>query len=368
MPINAHPEFFQAEARYNNATTNQEKIAGLEEMLRTAPNHKGSESLRAEIKQKLSKLRSQLEKVNQTSKGKSSKFTVKREGTAQVVFVSVANAGKSSLLGKITNAKPLVAEYKFTTTKPEVGIMDYKGINIQIIEMPAMFKGFAYKGDGPAMFSVIRSVDLIVFLIDSTQDEQEQLDILYSEFDKAQIKLNANKPKVFIRKQGFGGIEFLGKRYFQFDSKEAVKMLTTQGYHNAIVTAFEPITIEDLADVVNESIVYLPLIIVHTKSDLTGKGISSVTGEGLDQFKENIFKTLRLIKVYTKSPGKNRDWPPVAMQEGDTIKSLAKKIHKDFFQKFKYARIWGTSAKHASQVVGLEHELQDEDIVEFHQK
>ncbi len=368
MPINAHPEYYIAEGKYIRASTTQEKITCLEEMLRTAPNHKGSESLRAEIKQKLSKFRSLLEKTSQTSKGKGAKLFVKREGAAQITLVSVTNAGKSSLIAKLTNAKPLVAEYKYTTTKPEMGIMNYKGIYLQLIEIPAMFPGFAYKGEGPSFFTIIRSADLVVFLIDTTHDEQEQLNILYTEFEKAQIKLNFEKPKVFIRKQGQGGIEFLGKKYFQFDSKDAVKMMTEHGYHNAVVTAFEPITIEDLADVINESIIYMPLIICYTKSDITGKGISTITGKGLEDLQTNIFKTLRMIKVYSKSPGKERDWPPIAMQEGDTIKSLASKIHKDFLKKFKYARIWGPSAKHTGQTVGLEHELEDEDIVEIHLK
>lgn len=370
MPINAGPEYFKAEAKYNAAKTIPEKIAGLEEMLRVGPNHKSTENLRAEIKTKISKLRAQLEKERLTGKGKGkgASLAIKREGAAQVILTSVTNAGKSQLLSSITNAKPLVAEYKFTTTKPEVGIMDYKGVNIQIIEIPAICEDFAYKGEGPTFFSIMRSADLIVFLIDNTQNEKAQLDLLYSEFNKANIKLNAEKPKIIVKKQGMGGIEFLGKKYFDFSTKDAIQLLTQNGYHNAIITAFEPVTIEDLADVLNEGIVYLPLLIVHTKADIRGEGISAETGYGLDKLKENIFHTLRMIKVFTKTPGKDKDWPPVALQEGDTVKTLARLIHKDFLKKFKYARIWGKSAKHAGQTMGLEHELKDDDVIELHVK
>ncbi len=368
MPINATPEYFKAEKKYNEAKTIPEKIAALEEMLRVGPSHKGAENLRAEIKTRIAKLRLQFEKARTAGKSKGSQLVIKREGAAQVIVASLTNAGKSKLLASLTNAKPQVAEYKYTTTKPEVGIMDYKGVNIQLIEMPAIFEDYAYKGEGPTFFSIMRSADLIVFLIDNTQNEKAQLDILYKEFEKAQIKLNEKKPKIIVKKQGMGGIEFLGNKFFDFDIKEATQLLTQHGYHNAIITAFEKVTLEDLADVLNESVVYLPLVIVHTKADIKGEGISAETGYNLEKLKEQIFHNLRLIKVYTKTPGKEKDWPPVALHEGDTVKTLAKEIHKDFLKKFKYARIWGKSAKHSGQKVGLEHELRDEDVIEVHVK
>ena len=368
MPINAKPEYFRAEKQYHEASTISEKIAGLEEMLKTAPNHKGSENLRAQIKQKLSKLRSQIEKNRQTSKGRGKHLTIKKEGAAQVILASLTNAGKSSLINALTNAKPTIADYKFTTIKPEFGILDYKGVGIQIVEMPAIFEDYAYKGDGPAFFSAMRSAELIVFVIDNTKDEKEQLDLLYAEFEKAQIRLNADKPKIKIKKQGQGGIEFLGKKHFKFPVREATKMLQSHGYHNAVITAYEKVTIEDLADVLNESLVFLPLFIIHTKSDIKGKGVSAKTGEGIEELKKDIFDALGLIKVFTKTPGKDKDWPPVALHKGDNVKRLAITIHKDFYKKFRYARVWGKGAKHDGQKVGLEHSLEDNDIVEFYLK
>ena len=368
MPINAKPEFFQSEKQYHLATTPKEKIAALEEMLKTAPSHKGAENLRAQIKQRLAKLRESLDKNRQASKGRGKHLAVKKEGAAQVILASLTNAGKSSLITTLTNAKPTVADYEYTTMKPEMGIMDHEGIQIQLIEVPAITKDYAYRGDGPAYFSIMRGADLIIFLIDNTKDKEEQLEILHDEFEKAQIKLNAEKPKITIKKQGVGGIEFLGKRHFQFTIREATKMLQTHAYHNAVVSANEPVTLEDLADVINESLVYLPLLVVYTKADLAGEGVSVKTKQGLPELKKNIFDALSLIKVFTKSPGKSKDLPPVALYQGENVKKLAQVIHKDFYLKFRYARVWGDSMKHDGQKVGLEHELKDNDIVEFHLK
>tara|TARA_Y100000310_G_C20694913_1_gene824930 strand:+ start:2980 stop:4086 length:1107 start_codon:yes stop_codon:yes gene_type:complete len=368
MPINAKPEYFQAEKKYHLAETIPEKLAALEEMLKTSPSHKGGENLRAQIKQRIAKLRAQLDKNRQTSKGKGKSFAVKQEGAAQVVLVSVTNAGKSSLLKALTNAKPEVADYAYTTTKTEVGIMDVDGIQIQLIEIPAIFKDFAYKGDGPSYFGVIRNADLIVHILDNTQDINEQRDIFLGELDKAQIRLDSKKPLITIKKQGTGGIEYMGKRYFEFTVTEANKVLQSHGYHNAMVTAHAPVTIEDLSDMLNESIIYKRILIVRNKADLKGEGFSAKTGKGLKNLKLQIQHAIGLIKVYTKTPGKEKEFPPVALHTGDTIKSLASEIHKDFLRRFRFARIWGESTKHQGQKVGLDHRLKDNDIVEFHLK
>jgi len=75
-----------------------------------------------------------------------------------------------------------------------------------------------------------------------------------------------------------------------------------------------------------------------------------------------------MIKVYTKEPGKKPKFPPIALKKDSTIKDLAKEIHQDFIKKFKFARVSGNSVKHQNQRCGLNHKLEDEDIVELHIK
>src|SRR3989344_2605842 len=91
------------------------------------------------------------------------------------------------------------------------------------------------------------------------------------------------------------------------------------------------------------------------------------SSEGLQQkIKDKIWNALDLIKVFTKQPGKKADYPPIALKKGSTVRTLAEYIHKDFVKKFKYAKVWGKSVKFKGQVLGLNHVLEDEDIVEFH--
>ena len=368
MPINAKPEYYKAEKKYFEASSIAEKLKALEGMLSKAPSHKGAETLRAGIKQKLAKFRGMLEKERTKGKGQGFSLTIKKEGAAQAMILSLTNAGKSSLLTKLTNAKPQIKHYEYTTEKPEVGIMEYNGVQIQLIELPAIFPDYAYRGNGPTYFSAMRNSDLIIFLIDLSKDINEQLEIIHGEFEKAQIKLNQERPPVEIKKTGVGGIEFSGRRFIKFDIKEARKLLKENNFHNALIDIYGPVTIEQFADALNESITYLPLLIIYNKSDIKGKGISCKTGEGVEEIKTDIWNSLGIIKVFTKQPGKEKEHPPIALKVGSQIKDIAQNVHKDFIKKFKFARVWGTSVKHPGNMVGLEHTLHDEDIVELHLK
>ncbi len=347
MPINATPEYQTAERKYNEAKTVQEKIAALEDMLRKAPGHKGAESLRADIKSKLSKYRFQVEKEKRSA-GKKFQLAVKKEGAAQVVLVGLTNTGKSWLLSKLTNAKPEISGYEFTTKMPEVGIMEYQGVKIQVVEIPPIMKDFISKGKGPSFFSVIRNSDLVVFVVRNEDD----IKMLKEEFDKASIRIDKERPKVKIKKEGSGGINFIGK--IKGSLEDAKRICRDYGILNAVIEVEGEITLSDLEDVVNEKTAFM-------------KSIKVTSHDRIDDIKWKIWKNLNLIKVYTKQPGKKRDWPPVAMHQGSTIKDLAEQIHKDFLKKFRFARVWGSS-KYPGQQLGLDYELKDEDVVELHIK
>ncbi len=135
MPINAGYEFFNAEKVYLAAKTIDEKIIALEEMIRAAPKHKSSENFVAELKTRLKKLIEKKEKAKKT--GKTSQKGIRKEGF-QCVIIGLANSGKSSLLTKITNARPRISSYPFTTMHPEIGTMDYEGVKAQLVETPSI--------------------------------------------------------------------------------------------------------------------------------------------------------------------------------------------------------------------------------------
>ncbi len=282
MPANVGHEFKEAEKKFHLARTIEEKISALKEMLSKCPDHKGAEKLRAQLKQRLAKLK----KLQEEEKKKAKKFKklgIKKEGAARVCIVGVTNSGKSTLLAKLTNAKPLIADYPFTTTEPEIGTMDYKGIKIQVIEIPAIVEDFYYTQRGAEFLSIIRDSEAIVVTYTSEEDKKLVLD----ELEKNSIQ----KPIIFY------------------------------------------------------------------------------TGQDVNELKEEIWKNLGLIYVYTKSPSKKEpDFPPIALKKGSTVEDLGKEIHKDFIKKFKFALVNGKSVKFPWQQVGLKHVLAEGDVVEFHIK
>jgi len=158
MPVNAPPEYYKAEEKFRSAKTQEEKIAALEEMIRLLPKHKGSEHLLGQLRAKMSKLK------KEKSGKKSRSIGIKKEGDGQVCILGVSNSGKSTLLRAITNAKPKISKHPYTTTEPAVGMMDYKGIKIQIIEIPSFFT--------PKDMAIVRTADLAVILSTSLEDKR----------------------------------------------------------------------------------------------------------------------------------------------------------------------------------------------------
>jgi len=90
-------------------------------------------------------------------------------------------------------------------------------------------------------------------------------------------------------------------------------------------------------------------------------------GEGLRELLgARLFELLGVVRVYTKQPGKKAAVEPIVARQGLTVGDLAKTIHSDFYKRFKYARVWGPSAKFESERVGLDHVLADGDVVQLH--
>src|SRR3989338_208465 len=307
MPINAGYEYAEAQKKVNEAKTPQEKIKAYQELLSVSPSHKGAEALRAEIKTKISKLKEKVEK-ERSKKGGGFSLNIKKEGAAQITLVGLPNSGKSYILNKLTGAKVEIAHYPFTTKKPEMGVMDYHGIKLQLIEIPALFFGFAESDKGPAYLSIARVSDLVVVVVNGEDDCERQLKIVAEEFEKVFVNLKKIKSK-----------------------KTENEIKTCLVVVNKVMTRFK---------------CEYPVVWV-------------------DDIKQGIWNMLGLIYVQTKQQGKKPDFPPVAMKAGSVVGDLAKEVHKDFFENFKYARVWGESVKHNGSTVGLEHVLKEGDIVEI---
>jgi ribosome-interacting GTPase 1 len=94
--------------------------------------------------------------------------------------------------------------------------------------------------------------------------------------------------------------------------------------------------------------------------------ISATTGRNLEQLKQVVFQQLEIVRIYSKAPGQEPDFSaPFVLKKGSTVAEFARKVHKDFYEQLKTARVWG-SAVFDGQMVKRDHLLQDGDVVELH--
>jgi hypothetical protein len=353
MTTNAGPEYFVAQKKYQEATTPEQKLAALKEMLKYAPKHKSSENLIAEITYKIAKLKKEIEKQKeqQAKKGSGISFNIKKEGAGQIAIVGTPNSGKSYLLHRLTGIEVEIADYPFTTTMPEIGMMNFKGALVQLVEVPAIIEGSSEgKANGTQLMSLIRNADAIILLYKT----EEEKNTVIKELEKAKIIVGRKKPKITIQPSNTKGLAITGKNFLKIPQNELENILKGFGIHNATIILEEPATQDKIKEVLDQGIEYKECLFLHTFNTFED-----------NHLKEIIFKLLGKIIVYTKKPGKEADLEkPLVVKKGATITEIAEMVHKEIAKNLKYAKVWG-STKFPGQRVAKEYELKMGDIIEF---
>jgi small GTP-binding protein len=293
-------------------------------MLAIMPKHKGTDKLHADLRRKIAKITEESEKRYATSRAS---FHIPKEGAGQLALIGLPNTGKSQLLASITEATPDIGDYPFTTQKPTVGMMKYENIQIQIVDTPPI----TGKDSRVWINNIARNADLVAIIIDMENNPSEQVETVLQELDSMGII-----PETFVSDEST-----IGRR------------------QRGMMVVANKIDLDDSGQkekqVVSEYGARFPLVMVSAVFDI-----------GLDDLKKKIFEALRIMRVYTKTPGTKPDMnDPIILKNTSTIKEAAEEVHKDFKAKLKYAVVWG-SGKFDGQRVGPEHILKDGDIIELH--
>lgn len=384
MPTNLPAEAQKALAKYQLARTIPDKIKALEEALSLIPDHKGTEKLRGQLKRRIAELKREAERKAMMKTGRRDFFTITKEGDSQVVIIGSTNSGKSSLLKALTNAKPIVAPYPFSTDKPTPGMMYYEDVEIQLVELPAILTEELEETQYTSKsLGLVKNADGVIILLDGMNNPVKQLERILELLDEAGISIKPRKGEIILEKKDSGGIRIVTFGNFQGTYKEVEELLKNVGIKNAVVKIYGDASIEDLEETIIRETIHKKALIVLNKSDAVqpstleqlkkivasmGIPFTAISAEkrtNLEELKEATFKTLRLIRVYTQKDGVVSK-KPIVMHENATVRDLAEIIHKDLARKMKYARVWGRSVKIQGQQVGSDHILQDGDIVEIY--
>nr|QEE16617.1 GTPase CgtA [Candidatus Prometheoarchaeum syntrophicum] len=271
-------------------------------------------------------------------------------------------------------------------------MMDIEEAKIQLIDLPGIILGAASgKGRGREILGAVRSADLILNLICFLPDgsiEFSHLTTIRQELFNAGMRLNEKPPRIQITKTNRGGIGFTYNGHQDMDREEVKGILNEMGFSNASVYFSEPhVTPDQLIDHIMGNRIYTKEFVVINKKDLAKKKIkdeeitnkighnhwvkiSALNKENIDKLRHQIFQELELIRVYLKPPQKEVDMSePIILHKGDNIKKLCLKLHKRFLINYRYALVWGKSAKHPGQkFIQTDHNLEDGDIVSIYLK
>ncbi|MDD1671998.1 MAG: GTP-binding protein [Methanomicrobiales archaeon] len=360
----------------------EDEIRVLEEELRSTPYNKATSKHIGRLKAKIARLRDEAVARALKSAGGAEGFSLKKSGDASVVLVGFPSVGKSTLLNTLTGTKSEVATYNFTTTTVIPGALEHRGAKIQVLDIPGLIAGAAMgKGRGKEVISVVRSADLILILLDVFNDKH--LDVLIRELQHAGIRINRMKPDITIKKTASGGLRINSVGELELDDEEIREILAEQRIVNADILIRGGATQDDIIDAMLGSRIYVPAFVAVNKIDLINKPtmreidknlteqfgsppllISAQTGYHIEKLKDTIFDHLNFMRIYLKPQRGPADLEePLIVFQNATVEDVCNRLHRDFVDRFRYARVWGSSVKHKGQRVGLNHHLKEGDLL-----
>jgi len=330
MAVNLPPQYHDAEAEYKKARTPEEKLTALKKMWVILPKHKASEKVQAILKTKISEVTDEIESAKSAGPKKTTtSYKIPHQGAGTIVFLGGPNAGKSSLLRKLTKATPEVAPYPFTTREPVPGMMNWEDVRVQLIDLPPITAD-VYE---PHITDFARSSHGAALVVDLGDDDGPfAAETVIERLAERKIHLVGNP------KEG--------------EEDPTVFHIRTLLVANKIDAKGAKDRLDILEEMIGDR---MPILTV-----------SAERGDNLDELQTRFFRMLEVIRIYAKPPGKPADMTaPFTIHERGTVLDFAERVHSDLAESLKSAKVWG-SAQFDGQTVKRDHVLKDRDVVELH--
>lgn len=365
--------------------TIDEQIKEIEEEISSTKYNKATQHHIGKLKAKMARLKVESE-ARAASKGGGRGYAIRKSGNATVAIVGLPSSGKSTLLNKITQADSEIGHFDFTTTTVVPGTLKHRGANIQMLDLPGLIAGASKgKGRGREVLAVVRTADMILLLVDVYRPEAH---VLIRELHNAGLRLNEREADIVITPRNRGGINVRSTvKLTILDDELVTAMVRAYGLVNADVVLRQDVDEDQLVDYLQGNRRYVMGMAAVNKIDAVPEAtwhpivdelktmgfpvvpISADKGTNMKLLKDTIFENLDLMRIYMRPRGGETDYEePLIIRCGATVRDVCDTIHRDIKRKFRFANVWGESAKFPGQSVGLDHILQEGDVITLVQR
>jgi ribosome-interacting GTPase 1 len=346
MPANLSPEYKAAADAFRKARDPEERLEHLREMLRVIPKHKGTDHLQADLKRRIKELDEELAGPKKGGARSGPPLVIRPEGAAQLALVGAPNSGKSLLHDRLTGSGARSGPYAWTTQYPEPGMLRWEDVLFQLVDLPAVSAGHPL----PWLTGTLQSADACLLVVDlADPDCLQHVASVQEELARRRITLATDWPGEATSGGRGDGDQAPGE-----DDVFALRLPTLLLANKADLLDHADTDLEVLAELEEP---HFPTLLV-----------SAQTGAGLGELGAWLWRSLGLVRVYTKAPGKPADHGrPFTLRAGEqTVGDAARLVHRDMARTLKFARVWGRSVTADGQHVGREHRLADGDVLELH--
>jgi ribosome-interacting GTPase 1 len=336
MPANLSPDYKAAEANFRKARDPKERLDWLREMLRVIPKHKGTDHLQGDIKRRIRELSEEIERHKKGGTHGGPTIVTRPEGAAQIALLGPPNSGKSSLHVRLTASNAHVGSYPFTTQFPEPGMMPHEDIHFQLVDLPPITPEHPV----PWIADALQTADGGLLVVDLSDPAcVEGVQALHEVLRERHVTLRERWEPV-------------GELFDSDDDVFGVRLPTLLLDNKS----------DRLGDPEDDLEVFRELTGLHYPA----LAVSAATGHGLGELGSFLFRSLQIVRVYTRTPGHPPDRQrPFTVRRGQTIEDVARLVHRDLARSLRYARVWSKSGFEGQQV-GRQHAVEDGDIVELH--
>jgi len=335
MPI-SHRDLWNKIRRETRGKRPADELGILKRYLADWPEFKGPYQ---EMRLKLERRVAELERVIAVRASRGSgrdPFSVKKRGLAEVALVGLPNCGKTSVFVSLTGADAEIADYPYTTRVPNVGMMMLGSIGFELVDLPPVPEGsldqLSYVS---GLKEAVLNADLLLVVVDLRGDIAGARDAIDSMLGDLGVR------RLPTRNAG--------------PAATAASDRPGTGAKRAVVVG----TMHDVAP----GGALRQLRAAFPGSTVVGHPLAD---DGKHRVAEALCLCLGKIIVIGREPGAPTEPLEYAVASGASVLDLADAIHHELGRVATKAKVWGASAKFDGQEVGLEHALEQGDIVEIY--